>query len=94
MVWYGFEQFGDFVDYETFEIFYEDFRSRERAPTVQLFTGMDINISTRVMLTGEVRYGFAKGPFEVHDTGYSDFIGFPKLDLSGLKLSLGVGLRI
>lgn len=45
------------------------------------------------MLTGEARHGFAKGPFEVRDGGYSDFIGLPKLDLSGLKLSLGVGLR-
>lgn len=94
VVWYGFEQFGEFVDYETYEIFQEDFRSEERAPTLHLFTGMDINISERLMLTGEARYGFAKGPFEVHHTGYSDFIGFPKLDLSGLKVSLGAGLRV
>ena len=72
----------------------EDFRSEERAPTLQFFTGMDISISKRLMLTGEARYGFAKGPFQVQDTGYSDFVGFPKLDLSGLKVSLGVGLRV
>jgi len=94
MVWYSFDQYGEFVDYESLEIFYEDFWSEERAPPVQLFTGMYINISGRLMLTGEARYGLAKGPFEVRDSGYSDFIGFPKLDLSGLNVSLGVGLRI
>ena len=94
MVWYSFEQWGEWVDYETYEIFQEDFRSEERAPTVHLFTGMDISIGKRLMLTGEARYGFAKGPFEVHHNGYSDFIGFPKLDLSGLKVSFGVGMRI
>ena len=94
VVWYSFEQWGEWVDYETSEIFQEDFRSEERAPTVHLFTGMDVGIGNRLMLTGEARYGFAKGPFEVRDNGYSDFIGFPKLDLSGLKVSLGVGLRI
>ena len=94
MVWYEFEQYGEFVDYETYEIFQEDFRSKERAPTMHLFTGMDISISRRLMLTGEARYGFAKGPFEVHHNGYSDFLGFPKLDLSGLKLSIGAGVRV
>ena len=93
-VWYSFEQYGEFVDYETLDIFREDFRSEERAPTVHFFTGMDINISKRLLLTGEARYGFAKGPFQVQDTGYSDFVGFPKLDLSGLKVSLGVGWRV
>ena len=93
-VWYSFQQYGEFVDYETLDIFREDFRSEERAPTVHFFTGMDINISKRLLLTGEARYGFAKGPFQVQDTGYSDFVGFPKLDLSGLRVSLGVGFRV
>ena len=94
IVWYGFEQWGEWVDYDTFEIFREDFRSEERAPTLHFFTGMDISIGRRLILTGEARYGFAKGPFEVRDSGYSDFVGFPKLDLSGLKVSFGAGLRI
>ena len=94
MVWYRFEQYGEFVDYETHDIFLDNFRSYEKAPTVHFFTGMDISVNRRMMLTGEARYGLAKGPFQTDYDGYSDFVGFPKLDLSGFKLSLGVGLRV
>jgi hypothetical protein len=94
MVWYRFEQYGEFVDDETYEIFIDNLRSVERAPTVQFFTGMDVGINNRVMLTTEARYGFAKGPVQYDYSGYSDFEGFSKLDLAGLQLSAGISLRL
>ena len=93
VVRYRFEQYGEFVDEETYEIFIDNFQSVERAPTVHFFTGMDVGINNRVMLTTEARYGFAKGPFEYDYSGYADFEGFPKLDLAGLQLSAGISLR-
>ena len=94
MVWYRFEQYGEFVDYETQDIFISNLQSREKGATVHFFTGMDVNINERMMLTGEARYGFAKGQLQRNYHGYSDFVGFPDLDLSALKLSLGVGVRL
>lgn len=94
VVRYRFEQYGEFVDYETHDIFVSNLRSVENGGTVQFFAGMDFSVNERVMLTGEARYGFAKGPLQRDYHGYSDFVNFPDLDLSALKLSLGVGVRL
>lgn len=94
MVWYRFEQYGEFVDYVTQDIFVSNLRSVEKGATMHVFTGLDVSINERMMLTGEARYGFAKGPLQRNYHGYSDFVGFPDLDLSALKLSLGVGVRL
>lgn len=94
LVWYRFEQYGEFVDAETLDIFIDNFRSVEKAPTLHLFTGLDVGINRSLMLTGEARYGIAKAPFQRFFDGTSDFVGFPKLDLTGLKLSCGVSFRL
>lgn len=94
MVWYRFEQYGEFVDYETLDIFITNLQSREKGATVHFFTGMDFSINERLLLTGEARYGFAEGPLQRNYHGYSDFVGFPPLDLSALKLSVGLGVRL
>ena len=93
MVWYRFEQFGEFVDYETLDIFITNLRSVERGQIVQFFTGVDVGVSRRMMLTGEARYGFAKGPIQQDYLGYTDFAGFPDLDLAGLNVSAGISFR-
>lgn len=94
MVWYRFEQYGEFVDYQTSEIFVTNLQSAERGPTLQLFTGVDLGISRHMMLTGEARYSFAKGAIQHDYHGYSDFAGFPDLDLAGLKVSAGITFRL
>ncbi len=93
MVWYRFEQYGEFVDDETLDIFATNLRSVERGPILQVFTGMEVGISRRMMLTGEARYGFASGAIQADYDGYSDFPGFPELDLAGLNVSAGIGFR-
>ena len=84
---YRFEQWGDFVDYETRDIFNDHFLSTEGGPTVHLVGGMDMQVTSRMMFTGEARYGFAKAPLE------ADFVGFPDLDLTGFQITGGIGFR-
>lgn len=87
-VWYRFSQFGEFVDYETEEIFEDSFVSDGRAPTVHLMGGAEVSLGPRVALTGEARYGFAKAPLE------ADFVGFADLDLAGFLATAGVSIRL
>jgi hypothetical protein len=94
MVWYRFEQYGEFVDEGTLDIFVDNFKSVEKAPTLHLFTGLDVSLNRSLMLTGEARYGFAKAPFQQFYYGTADFVNFPELDLTGLTLSCGVSFRL
>ena len=87
LVWYRFEQFGDFVDYDNLDIFTDNFLSEGKAPTIHLFGGVDVSVNSRMLLTGEARYGFARGPLE------ADFVGFPRLDLAGFQVTGGIAFR-
>ncbi len=87
LVWYRFEQFGDFVDFDTWDIFTDNFRSKGRAPTLHLLGGVDMSLNGRFMLTGEARYGFASAPLD------ADFVGFPDLDLAGFQATAGIAVR-
>lgn len=93
MVRYRFEQYGEFVDEETLDIFVDNFQTVETGPIAQFFTGVEVGVSRRMMLVGEARYGFAKGSIQQDYHGYSDFVGFPDLDLTGLNVSAGIRLR-
>ena len=51
------------------------------------FAGVDISLGPRFFLTGEGRYTWARAPLG------RDFSGFGRLDLSGLSVTAGVGIR-
>ena len=87
LVRYSFRQHGEFVDYETYDIFGDDFYSADRAPTVHFLGGMEMSVNRHVLLVGEARYGFASAPLE------EDFVGFPDLDLAGFQVTAGISLR-
>lgn len=87
LVNYRFEQYGEFVDYETYAIFDDNFFSDGRAPTVHLLGGMEIGLNRHLLLVGEARYGFASAPLD------ADFVGFPDLDLAGFQATAGIALR-
>ena len=89
VVRYRFEQDGDFVDYETRDIFSDNLRSVEASPTLHLFAGLDASVNTRVLLTTEGRYGFGSAPLDSRS-----FRGFADLDLAGLHLSCGLAFRL
>ncbi len=84
---YRFEQHGEFVDFETFDIFQDNFFSNGRAPTVHLVSGMEFSLNRHVLMVGEARYGFASAPLD------ADFVGFPDLDLAGFQATAGISLR-
>ena len=55
VTWYRFEQFGEFIDFETLDIFGDNFYSAGSAATVHLLGGVDITVSPRLYFTGEAR---------------------------------------
>lgn len=88
IVSYRFVQHGDFIDFETLEIFGDRFYSRDRGATIHLFSGMDVAVNGRILFVGEAKYGFASAPLS------ADFVGFPDLDLAGLQVTFGMGFRL
>jgi len=88
LVWYRFEQVGEFVDFETLEIFNDQFRSSANTLTVHGSVGLDISMGSRTFLNTEARYGWGSAGVR------SDFVGFGDIDLSGFQATLGIGVRL
>ncbi len=87
-VWYEFEQDGEFVDYETLDIFYDYFSSSNGSLLGYVTAGFDYSLGLRWILTAEARYSWASA-----DMGQS-FIGFDKIDLNGLRAAFGFSVRL
>jgi hypothetical protein len=86
-VYYNFRQSGDFVDYETLEIFSDTFRSKGNAGIFHVLAGAEWSLSPRFYLTGEGRYSWAEAKMD------RDFVGFEPIDLSGFQGTVGLALR-
>lgn len=84
---YQFRQAGDFVDYETFDIFYEDLVSSGWTPTAHAALGVDYSLSAPIALNVEAKYSYARASLG------GDFVGFDRIDLSGVSTTLGLSLR-
>ena len=87
VVSYRFMQYGEFVDYETYDIFEDVLLSEGRAPTIHLIGGMDFSVNRHFLLVGEARYAFGSAPLD------RDFVGYPDLDLAGFQVTGGITLR-
>lgn len=87
-VWYEFEQEGEFVDYETLDIFYDYFTSSSGSPLAYVTAGFDYSLGLRWILTAEARYSWASA-----NMGES-FVGFDKIDLNGLRAAFGFSVRL
>jgi hypothetical protein len=87
VMWYRFQQAGDFIDFETSEIFFDRYTAEGWTPFAQGAAGAGWTIGPRLMLTTEARYVWGRG-----DLG-SDFEGFERLDLSGVSTTLGLTIR-
>lgn len=87
--WYEFVQEGDFVDYETANIFEETFEENGRGWTGHAVAGVQLSLAERFLVRGEYRYiwGDADMPGTV-------FSGFGDLDMSGSTVLIGVGVRL
>ena len=86
-VWYRFEQEGDFVDFETLDVFTALLESEGTTGTAHVFSGVDLSLSPRIVLTGEGRYSWAS-----MDMG-RDFVDFDGIDLGGFQATLGLSVR-
>ena len=86
-VWYRFRQDGDFVDFETLDIFPDTYTSKGRAPTLHLYGGADWSLGPSFFLTGEARYAWASADLS------GDFVDFDPVDLSGLQATVGLSVR-
>lgn len=86
-VWYSFEQEGDWVDYETYDIFVDRFTSEGKAPTVHVYGGADWSLGPALLLTAEARYAYAKADMSGH------FVDFDAMDLSGVQATIGISVR-
>jgi opacity protein-like surface antigen len=85
---YRFKQEGDFVDFNTNDVFASTFDSDEWTPVVQGMAGVDFSLTPMIAITTEARYLYGKGSLS------RDFGGFDKIDLSGVSASVGLSFRL
>jgi hypothetical protein len=88
MMKYRFHQVGDFVDSQTLHVFQDEFESSAWTPVLHALAGVDVALGRVVLLTGEGRYTWAKGPMG------RDYDDFNRIDLSGLSVTAGFSLRL
>ena len=84
---YEFHQAGDFVDFQTFDVVYDEFVSKAWTPVLHALAGIEMSLGRVVMVTGEARYTWAKGPMS------RDFKDFNRIDLSGISVAAGLAIR-
>lgn len=84
---YNFRQEGDFIDAKSLHVFHDSFNTEGWTPTGYASGGMDYALSPKWALTTELKYHIASG-----DPGTS-FVGFHRIDLSGLNASVGFTVR-
>jgi hypothetical protein len=85
--YYLFKQTGDFVDYQTLDVFYTEMKSSGWAPSAYAAAGFDYAMSARLGLVTELRYDASRAPLS------NDFRGFDRIDLSGLAATAGLAIR-
>ena len=88
MLWYRFQQDGDFVDAldPRRAIFADVFRAQGWTPGAHVFGGVDVRLHGRWFLTLDGRYFWASA-----DLG-DDFEGFDPIDLAGFRAGAGINI--
>jgi len=89
LLWYKFSQQGDFVDFQTLDVYNDLLASSGTAPTAHLLAGADVTMGTSLILSIEGRYSWAH-------TGMDSlaFDGFDDIDLNGFQVMLGLSLPV
>ncbi len=86
-MWYQFTQQGDFVDFQTLDVFNTELRSSNWAPSAYGAIGAEISTSALVSINAEARYDAAKAKMS------NDFSGFHRIDISGVSATVGLSFR-
>jgi len=85
---YKFHQVGDFIDFTTLNVFHDEFTSQDWTAVAQANAGLDLALGDFVLLNTEARYSWAKALMS------SDYVGFNRIDLSGLSVTAGFSFRL
>ena len=86
-VWYQFTQTGDFVDFDTNEVFAGTLATSGWAPAANAAAGIEFTVTPRLAVTGQGNYLWARA------RPGGDFSGFNRIDLSALSTSVGLLVR-
>ena len=87
VMWYSFQQQGDFIAFDTRKVFTDSFDSNGWTPTVHALGGVEVSLASRLAIRTEARYEWAKAHLG------RDFSGFDRIDLSGVSFTSGVVIR-
>ena len=87
VMWYRFRQQGDFIDFQTTNVFFDDFQSSGSTPTANAAVGFDYSLTPHLALNAEGKYNWAKAKLG------TDFSGFGRINLSGYMTTLGLSVR-
>ena len=87
-MYYFFQQKGDFVDFETLDVFNTTLESTGWAPMGRGAAGVEYSLGPWLALTGEGRYVWAKAKLDP-----SAFDGYDKIDLDGFTGTVGIRVR-
>ena len=80
---YDLQQYGDFVDFRTSQVFPSTLTSAGWAPMIHAFAGVDVLVLKRVYVTLDGRYQWS------NSTLGNDWVDFDPIDLAGFKLAAG-----
>lgn len=86
-MYYNFGQTGDFVDFQTLDVFNDALTSTGWAPAGYGAAGFDVSLHPKFSLTTELRYDVAKAGMS------REFEGFNRIDLSGVMATVGLSFR-
>jgi len=87
-MYYSFEQKGDFVDFQTLDVFTTTVESSGWAPMGRGAAGIEYTVGPWLALTGEGRYVWAKAKLD-----RDAFQGYEKIDLTGFTGTVGFRVR-
>ena len=84
---YDFDQRGEFVDFETLDVFRATYESDGTAGAAHAGAGLELSLGRHLLATGEARYLWSNAEMS------RDFVDFDDIDLSGAQIALGLALR-
>jgi hypothetical protein len=87
LMYHRFRQSGDFVDFRDFDVFSSTVETDGWTASAYGAAGMHYSLSSRLGLTTEARYDRARAPMG------RDFVGFDRINLSGVSVTTGLNLR-
>lgn len=85
---YRFQQWGDFVDEETLDIYFDRLVSEGEGALMRGLAGATLSLGKQFELSGEARYTFASA-----EMSRNDFSQYGPIDLGGFQAVIGIAAR-